>query len=585
MAIRIEPYAVQYDQKRVDALALKCGTYSFLIDALLHRGYHEEDIYNMFVSPEVYEFQDFLPNALEAAKIIYNAICADTGDIHIFADYDVDGLTSGFVMYYALQTVIQEKKQDFQHKIYLKYPERSEGYGLSLDYCKQIVESGAPTSLLITVDNGISKREEVEYLKEHGIPVIITDHHEVIKNQLPLDCLIVNPCYNLQQRSYLAGVAVAYDVAKALLSLLNPDYIRMCTWHPVLTSFSVCVALGTVTDVMPQTPENLSLIKMGLKEMTGDKAPWSIKTILSFDKENLPITAKDLAFNLGPKLNAPGRLGNVKLAAQALFSREPLGYISKLEEINNERKALAAKARQDIAAAPEINETQRVVWFHGKDYPAGIYGTIAADLTKRYPNYLCVCYDIKPEQNIVSGSFRFQNGQIDLCDIFKQLQKKKLIHYFAGHPGAGVIQVKLDKIDAFNRYFSKLYDKAIKEAGDIEDTVFHYDYEISSLKQLQNGLLDIVNIIPLFGSNQISFYMRNVNIDNAKYSKSNPNNVQFTFSDNTSTKKVWAWGYGDKYKEIGEPKKVNLYFYVQQDFMYKDKPMLTLDILDISSAE
>ena len=203
-------------------IALEAGSHPVLVYALLNRGFKKSEVRDILMSEDDCALMRTpLNGAEEAADRILSAIKSDER-IGIFADYDCDGITSGFVMRWGLTAI--KRALHSNAAIYLYYPQRKDGYGLSNAYCKA---AKGKLDLVITVDNGIATREQEEILWGYGIDLIVTDHHEPKNATLPAlkSTPIVDPCYNDIDRSYLAGVAVAYNVVFTAARLAFPSTV------------------------------------------------------------------------------------------------------------------------------------------------------------------------------------------------------------------------------------------------------------------------------------------------------------------------------------------------------------------------
>ena len=159
-------------KERIRNLAEKCNTYPFLIQILVNRNYNDYEIEKILLAPIELLPKTRLSGSIDAGNIIIDSL-EKNENIAIFADYDCDGITSGYVMADGLRKVRDALKSI--SKVIVYYPERTEGYGLSLDFAKRCVDKNI--SLVITVDNGISALEPTIYLKKNNIKVVITDHH------------------------------------------------------------------------------------------------------------------------------------------------------------------------------------------------------------------------------------------------------------------------------------------------------------------------------------------------------------------------------------------------------------------------
>lgn len=555
---------VTYDGVR--AIAEKCNTYPVLIHTLLTRGFSSEEIEKLYNSTDS-EMIEYAKRPLKNTDLAADQIIKhlnDGNDIFIFADYDCDGITSGYVMFQSLKDAKNKLKS--KSKIFLHYPQRSEGYGLNSDYCKKVLSTKKNGKLVITVDNGITRKNEVKQLKDQNVDVIITDHHEPIAELLP-DCTIVNPCYNDIGRKYLAGVAVAWNVASAFLGKLDIDSRK----------YMPTVALGTIADVMPATFENACILYIGLKMLNSNECPKILSLMHYQDSNKLDYNAVDVAFNIAPKINAASRMGDVRLGAAGFLADDKADiYFKQLNTLNEERKKLTKKAQKAISKI-KLQNDQRIVCFDGSDYGHGILGIIAGEIAKRYPNYPAFVYTVD-SNNVCSGSIRNNNTQLELMSLFQMEKDNGNIISYAGHENACVISVEKDKLESFIKSFSESFDEL-----DFSDVIEYYDGECS-LAAINNNFLTEMNKFPFMPHDVPVFRINSVDILNTKISTGNKNNIKFHLADDTSSKWIWGWGLANKYKELGSPKKVHIICSPCQDFIYKSRVNATIRIIDMIPA-
>jgi single-stranded-DNA-specific exonuclease len=234
--------------------------------------------------------------------------------ITIFGDYDADGLTSSALLKEVLEKI------GFTPAVYI--PDRNkEGYGLNkkaIDFIKSKYNS----ALIITVDCGMSNWEETAYAKKKGIEVIVTDHHSIPK-KLPQGCVMINPKLPGQKYPFgdLAGVGVAFKLACAVFEKFLPEKIDQLKW------FLDIVAIGTIADCVPLTSENRIFAKFGLIVLQKTKRTGIIEIIQSARLpigEKNPPTAENVAFQIGPRLNASGRMDHADIALNLLLEKDPV---------------------------------------------------------------------------------------------------------------------------------------------------------------------------------------------------------------------------------------------------------------------
>jgi single-stranded-DNA-specific exonuclease len=265
-----------------------------------------------------------LPGVLEAAARIRAAIAAGE-TLCVYGDYDVDGVTATALLLRVLKRLGAAQASFF-------IPNRfSDGYGLSLDCIREVTSRLGPC-LLISVDCGVRSLEEVRASRELGAEWIITDHHS-LGEALP-DCTVVHPGLEDYPNPHLAGVGVAFKLAQALLG----DAADAAFLDGLLK----LVALGTVADMVPLRGENALLVKRGLRAMAGANGA-GISALLRAAKAEAGPRARDVAFQIGPRLNAAGRMGGAEDAVQLLLARDPgaaAALMDKVEDANRRRRGI-----------------------------------------------------------------------------------------------------------------------------------------------------------------------------------------------------------------------------------------------------
>ena len=231
------------NEAKVIELSNKYNISKDIVSFLLGRNV-PENIIPLLVSKEELELlpNNSLTNVEQAAELISKYLIDDS-NIYIYGDYDADGVDATYIMYMALVELAEGL--EVKTNIVYHLPNRCEGYGLSMKWCEELESNN--NTLVITVDNGISKVEEVEYLKSKGIEVLITDHHKP-QAEVP-DCLIVDAHLydtNNVNACGLCGAAVAYKVVAYLYEMyqLDYEYVKKYVSH---------VGVATITDVMPFT--------------------------------------------------------------------------------------------------------------------------------------------------------------------------------------------------------------------------------------------------------------------------------------------------------------------------------------------
>lgn len=560
----------EIDNKDIKKLAVKYKTTEKIIKLLLNRGYKEEELGKYIQKDDYYVAPfDSITNCTEAATIIKSYLEDDEAIIYTFGDYDVDGVMSRNTV----EGIFLAIKESIDSKVTLKYktPNRVEGYGLGMEWCKKTFpRKTTKRTLVITVDNGITKKEEVAYLQSKGVEVIITDHHAPKKGQVP-DCLIVDPWLNdLNDDNALGlcGAAVAYKICGRLLELYEDDSNFILNYLPN-------AAIATITDMMPATQENIGLVSYGLWLIKNGYASEAINHYKAY--VNKEITVKDIAFEIGPQINACGRMGNIELATNFMFAtdEDELEYFyNEMINLNEERKVLEKKIVENIFAQDFSNDLMVIV-----NVPelGGLGGTVASKVVEHFRK---PCILLSGNGEVLHGSARSFGG-ISLHALFSDEVKKGNIVDFGGHHAAAGITVRADKIDDLRKSINHTLASLILELSSEEviekEPIIEVD-DIINLKDITRSTIAPYSELIFFGDfKEPVFALMNLDVIEARSSSNNPDHLCLNLQDSTVKavknrygklvgKELWIWNKMPAYKEIGEPKKVNLIGKIVPDF-------------------
>lgn len=433
------------------------------------------DINSAFSQPED------LINCKEAVDFLIPFIEDENTIIVVRADYDVDGITSGFICCDGLNKVSKAK-------VMVSYPERIEGYGLQMSFCKMLVnlQKHNPNKriLLITVDNGITAIDEVEYLKQNDISVLITDHHPSKDNQIP-NCIVVDPMIdNKQNYTYLCGAGVAFKIIQLLYRKLNCE--------SEINQYLVPLCIATIADMMPMSLENLVICIYGLSIMNSKDCPRGIKLL----KQHLglnELTFTNIGWDISPRLNACGRMGNTSLASKLFFNddlsdKELLKQIEEINSLNELRKTKTNEFKDKAINSLSPNASVECIVFD--DCPEGLVGVVVNKIIEINHKPTIV---LTKTVNGYSGSARGING-ISIHDILLNEEKNyDTIIKWGGHESAAGIKVHLDKINEFKEHMAN-YQLSEEQVNECENII-----EITDTLQLSDlnfEHYDIINMFP-----------------------------------------------------------------------------------------
>jgi single-stranded-DNA-specific exonuclease len=362
----------------------------------------------------------------------------------VFGDYDVDGITSSALLWRILRRLGAEAETFLPLRM-------EEGYGLSQDGVERCVELHRP-ALLIAVDCGTTALKQVAWLRERGIDTIIIDHH-ALPPELPAAHALVNPQRDLSQPKgaldYLASVGLVFKVCHGLLKLAGEGSRQID-----LRDYLDLVALGTVADIVPLVDENRILVRRGLRQMEQSLWP-GVRALIEVSQVSFPVTAQDVGFRLGPRLNASGRLGDAMLSLRLLQTDDYAEAAAIAAELNrNNRERQSVEMATLLQAETQIQETfdparDWGIVLSGKDWHWGVIGIVASRLQKRYHRPTVVIG--LDETGLGKGSGR----SIDGISIVKALHHcAEFLELFGGHDMAAGLNIRAERVAAFREAFN-----------------------------------------------------------------------------------------------------------------------------------
>ncbi len=435
-------YQQNFDFEQLNIIqqnANKLGVLPETARLLYARGLDTPEKAKKFLHPGKANFSNpfKLPGVKEAVERINSA--KQAGElVMVYGDYDADGISATTILYKALK--------EYGVKVITAIPNREDGYGLSLD----VIERSAGDELIdliITVDCGISNVLEVEEIKDLGIDVIVTDHHEP-PEVLP-DTLLINPKLGGEVFDGLCGAGVAFKLASAFLGESAYKYLDF-------------VALATVADSMELISENRDIVYEGLKLFTPGKIRPVFAELLS-GNNGREVTAQTLAYQVAPRINAAGRMGDALSALKLFLASDPneiYEYSVKLNAYNLERQAECDKlyrlAKQKLS---EKGAKKNIIMLYDENWRTGFVGIVAARLAEEYSRPVIIFAGL---DGILKGSAR-SVSDINIFDAISSA--KELLVEFGGHAQAAGVAIEKENFDEFEKrldeYLENNYDKSV----------------------------------------------------------------------------------------------------------------------------
>ncbi len=388
--------------------------------------------------------------------------------ILVVGDYDADGATSTALCLRALEAFCC--RADFL------LPDRvTDGYGLSPGLARRAI--GHSPQLVITVDTGIASIEGVALLREAGIEVIVTDHH-LPAQTLPDANAIVDP--NLQPEApgrNLAGVGVAFYLMLALRGRLRERGFFADRPEPPLDALLDLVAIGTVADLVPLDHNNRILVEQGLKRLRAGACSAGIRALVEVSGRELArLGSEDIAFALAPRINAAGRLEDMRLGVRCLLARDERRAVElarALDDINAYRRErqqeMSEQAQVLLPDAADLRSHRAVVQYR-EDWHEGLVGIIASRL-KEISHRPSICF-APGSDGLLKGSGRSIPG-VHLRDLLDRVDKRNpgLILRFGGHAMAAGLSLEADRVEPFREQL----EAALEDIDDdcFEERIYH----------------------------------------------------------------------------------------------------------------
>lgn len=552
---------IKIDKKLVKEYSDKFNVSETLVEIMFNREIRtEEDISRFLSDSDKYYNDPFLLTDMKRAVDRLNKAFINNEQITIWGDYDVDGTSASSILYLAIKG-----KGYKEPKIYI--PDRhKEGYGLSEEGISKILEDGT-TSLLITVDCGITSKDLVEKLVLNGVDVIVTDHHEV-PDEIPYCTAVIDPKRpgDKYPESELCGGGVAFKLTQALFGF---EYAEQ---------FVDIAGFSTVADIVPLTGENRIFVKRSLEKMNSNPRLGFKKLIKQTCSEKEVLNAYHYGFRLGPAVNAVGRLSHAKYAV-ALFITENEENATKLAKwmkgLNDTRKQIEEDIKEKSFAMAEKNLDKKILISYGTGWNSGVIGIVASRITEEY-NRPAIVFSYDPETGLYKGSARSIPG----ISIYKALKfADEFILKWGGHDAAAGLTVEAKNFRNFCESIQGYMDR-------IDDKYFtkevKYDAEVP-LALIDEKMIENLSLFEPFGMDNpsIKFKLDNADMVNAKLIGSEKNHSSFLIRDTKDNTEI----KGIQFNAVPPSEKTNLsIIYKPQINEFKGNRTIQLNVEEIKDG-
>ena len=498
---------------------------------LAQRGVTDAHAARAFLNPAYYKPAppESLPDMARAVNLLGQYITA-AQRILIWGDFDVDGQTATALLVEGLRQLNTDVVYHIPHRL-------RESHGIQVSQLEALIQQTKP-ALLLTCDTGISAHEAIEHANERGLSVIVTDHHD-LPPTLPPASALINPKRLPTEHPLrsLPGVGVAYKLIQALYAHLGRE--------PAETEvFLDLVALGIVADVAEQTHDTRYLLQLGLERLRHTQRP-GIKALIEVAGLSPDALSEEtIGFQLGPRLNAAGRLGDAAQAVDLLLTTDPVQarvIAANLDGLNKKRqiiqRQMLAAAQEVIARQPDLLSFTALVLYHEGWHP-GLLGIVAGQLAERYGRP-CVLLTEAEEEAAARGSARSVPGY----DIGQAIAAQaELLHTHGGHPGAAGLSLPIDNIPAFRRRLSRTLQAQERATA---EPALEINAQIT-LSEVTPNLVDALMQLAPFGAGNppVVLAATDVTIESSRLLGREKRHRQIVVSDSSGVNRTALWWNG-----------------------------------------
>lgn len=486
-----------------------------ILRTLLHqKGIDTQEDISEFLSDRPQKTYDpFLLYNMEAGVDLLLSEIKKNTKICIYGDYDADGVTSVCI----LSSVLSHLTSNFIHYI----PSRvEEGYGLNKNAVRKLADQGV--GLIVTVDCGSVSCEEADLVRELGMKMIVTDHHSIDGKKA--DCIVINP--KQKEDSYpfdgIAGCGVAFKLCQALQK-------RTGLPKSVLNEVLDLLAVGTVADVVPLLDENRTFVKYGLARINAGTRPAmkSLKEGISLKN----VASENIAFGIGPHINAAGRMAEAEEAVQLFICRDPQTIhrqVEKLIHYNTDRKQKQEDAyKRGLAILEEEGREEDFIVLPMTDIHEGVGGIVAGKIKEEKNRPIVI---VTPSgEGFLKGTGR----SIDPVDIYAVLKKCDdtygLFERFGGHRSACGFLMAEEKLSLLRQAVQEQMDVLKAEDLHIFDSNVTWDLELDPA-EVTVDLAETLDQLEPFGKDneRPKFLLRDVTLQGVRFMGADETHARFT---------------------------------------------------------
>ncbi|MGJ1392248.1 single-stranded-DNA-specific exonuclease RecJ [Sphingobacterium spiritivorum] len=436
------------EHNKVIKLSDELGISTVLSELLIAREIETFDQARTFFRPSLEALHDpFLMKDMDIAISRIEKAIGNNEKILIYGDYDVDGTTAVAVVYNFFR--------EFHSRIEFYIPDRyAEGYGISMQGVDYAAENGF--SLIIALDCGIKANDKIDYANARNVDFIIGDHH-LPGDVLPNAIAVLDPKREDCPYPYkeLSGCGIGFKIIQAFIQKNGMD-IQQCY------QFLDLVAVSIASDIVPITGENRILTHFGLQKLNTNPCCGLQALINLSSNKTGTFTVNDIVFQIGPRINAAGRIDHAKDAVKLLISKslqEAKDFSESINDQNNVRKDFDLRITEEALALIDESENlkaRKSTVLFKSDWHKGVIGIVASRLTEKYYRPTII---LTQTNGHVAGSARSVIG----FDLYEALSEcSDLLDQFGGHKYAAGLTMKLENVTSFQQKFEDVVNTLIK---------------------------------------------------------------------------------------------------------------------------
>ena len=560
----------QPSEDHVASLKKEFNTSKIIAKVLANRGIESLKSSHNFFNPSNDQLHDpFMMKNMDIAVDRISKNIQNQKPILIFGDYDVDGTTGASLLYLGLKDLNAIVEYYIPHR-------EKEGYGLSsggIDYAHSI---GA--DLLITCDCGINAFEPVDYAIEHGVDIIITDHH-IPDKKLPNAYAVLNPKQKGCEYPFkgLCGCGVAFKLISALSE-------KSGIGQNVGLNYLDLVALATSADMVPILDENRVLVHGGLDQLEESKSPGIHQLLVQTGLVGESLNVGKLVFGLAPKINAAGRMGDANRTVELLTTSDKTRaeeLASILVRENKRRQLIQEDIVNDAIRLVHSQvdlENNKVVIIGSKGWHPGVVGIVASRIKDEFSRpAIVIAFD---KEGIGKGSAR----SIPHLDLYEALSyAAKFLEGYGGHPMAAGLTVREDKFENFKSLFLRNANKIL--TNDDLIPAISIDGEMA-LTDINSRFMRFLEKLGPFGPGNMrpKFVSRNLSISGQPRLMGNGEHIRFIVSQNGRNYPAVGFKLSSHYEDLIRGVPVDIAYVVEVN-QWQGQSNIQLNVRDIQLSD